>query len=146
MLFAAAFLALASGAHSLLCEADGFDSDSLSAKRSNSVGAAFVSELQECFLQQPRRESAAICKNGCFPHNFQADSVHRNVGHGGPVTAVDFHHGAPRMEEMMEGDGADQIADGLLLSSSVDWSIKLWQYRPHDGAHIAAQECAKASV
>lgn len=49
-------------------------------------------------------------------HGNSAGITSAHQGHYGPVTAIDFHH-------------ASNASSDLLLSSSMDYSIKLWSHR-----------------
>lgn len=64
-------------------------------------------------------ECGSVCQ--VHIHGTKQSPITDNLeGHDGPITAVDFH---PQPE------GSGSLYSSLLLSSSMDWSVKLWNVK-----------------
>lgn len=84
------------------------------------VSVAFPASDPTYFLAGTEEGSIYTC------HRYEragakagVDSRVRYVGHTAPVTSLDFH----------TGNGYIDLGD-LVLSSAMDWSVKLWRVRP----------------
>lgn len=83
--------------------------------------SSFVVGTEEGVIYQCSRFGQAGSKAGVDPRGSYR-------GHAAPITSLDFH----------SSKGVIDFSD-LLLSTSLDWSIKLWKIRPFTGPVNAAQ-------
>ena len=123
------------------------DSTILSADNKSEVAVTAMS-----FAAGDSNEFCAGAENGCIyaaqVHGQKSGHLKKYEGHYGPITSVMFHPGSTgggsssgSSSGEVNVDDLNALADhsgrakSLLLSSSVDWTVRLWSHQPRDGQH-----------
>ena len=120
------------------------DSTILTADNKSEVAVTAMS-----FAAGDANEFCAGAENGSIyaaqVHGQKSGQLKKYEGHYGPVTSLMFHpghsHDGLSGSDAAMSDDLGSLADhsgrakSLLLSSSVDWTVRLWSHQPRDGQH-----------